>query len=194
MSVLLIVFTFALQNKEMDARTRIVETASRLFYTNGYSNTGINQVIKEAEVAKATMYQYFPSKEDLLVEYLTNNAAVTNYTLNQIIAGLYNPKEKVERVFDFLIRFSNATQCNGCHFLNISAEFPQAGERVSSLVKTQKDSIRLFFENILNGNKALADQIYILFDGALMCSKIQKSIWPIESAKQVALKLIEIGL
>jgi AcrR family transcriptional regulator len=48
----------------------IVRTASRLFYRQGYSNTGINQIIEEAGVAKSTLYQQFRSKEDILLVYL----------------------------------------------------------------------------------------------------------------------------
>ena len=51
----------------MDTRERILDTAARLFYAQGYNSTGINQVIKEANVAKASLYQHFPSKEDLLI-------------------------------------------------------------------------------------------------------------------------------
>ena len=86
-----------LRQKEinMDTRERIVDTASRLFYTQGYNSTGINQVIKEAGVAKASLYQYFPSKEDLLAEYLKVTALATNKTLKDIVNRFDTPKEKV---------------------------------------------------------------------------------------------------
>ena len=55
---------------QADARSRIIEAADRLFYTQGYSSTGINQIIEEAGVAKASLYAHFPSKEALAVAYL----------------------------------------------------------------------------------------------------------------------------
>lgn len=56
--------------KEQSVRERIIDTASRLFYFNGYNQTGVNQIIKEASVAKASLYQHFRSKEDIAVVYL----------------------------------------------------------------------------------------------------------------------------
>jgi AcrR family transcriptional regulator len=47
-----------------------MQTAARLFYQNGYSNTGINQIIEVAGIAKSSLYQHFRSKEDLLIAYL----------------------------------------------------------------------------------------------------------------------------
>ena len=56
--------------KKLGVKDRIVETASDLFYHNGYNQTGINQIIAEAGVAKASMYQHYRSKEDIAVAYL----------------------------------------------------------------------------------------------------------------------------
>jgi AcrR family transcriptional regulator len=52
------------------ARDRILNTAADLFYRNGYRATGINEVIAKAEVAKATFYAHFPTKDDLCLAYL----------------------------------------------------------------------------------------------------------------------------
>ena len=51
-------------------RQRILETATLLFYRQGINNTGINQIISESKVAKASFYQYFPSKANLVVASL----------------------------------------------------------------------------------------------------------------------------
>src|ERR1700760_2389308 len=50
---------------------KILDTAERLFYTQGFDSTGINQVIEEADIAKASLYKHFKSKTDLLVGYLS---------------------------------------------------------------------------------------------------------------------------
>lgn len=54
----------------LDSRTRILNAAARLFYEQGYHITGINQVITEADVAKASFYHHLASKEDLCIAYL----------------------------------------------------------------------------------------------------------------------------
>src|SRR5436190_23947816 len=63
---------------ESPARQRILKTAQNLFYRNGYRATGINEIIDKSGVAKATFYAHFPSKEDLVLEYIrTLNQADT---------------------------------------------------------------------------------------------------------------------
>ena len=53
--------------KKSDARQRIVETAERLFYAEGVRTVGIDRIIAESEVAKMTLYNHFPSKDDLIL-------------------------------------------------------------------------------------------------------------------------------
>ncbi len=176
----------------MDTRTRIVETAAKLFYSQGYNSTGINQLIKEAGVAKASLYQHFPSKEDLLVEYLRVTAIDTNKILAEVIAKPKTPQDKVLAMFDFLIAFSKQTSYNGCNFLNVAAELPQEHEDVKSMIKTQKNHVRNLFAEILRpiGKEKLADELYVLFDAALVTSKVYGADWPIETTKTIAQKLL----
>jgi AcrR family transcriptional regulator len=56
------------------ARRRLLDTATRLFYAEGIHAVGIDRIIAEADVAKATFYSHFPSKDDLVVAYLTGSA------------------------------------------------------------------------------------------------------------------------
>ncbi len=56
--------------KPLSARDRILRVAGRLFYREGYRAVGIDRVIAEADVAKATFYKHFPSKDDLIVAWI----------------------------------------------------------------------------------------------------------------------------
>jgi AcrR family transcriptional regulator len=175
-----------------DVRRRILETASKLFYTQGYNLTGTNQVIAEAEVAKASLYQHFPSKEDLLVEYLSTTAIATNDALRAVIAKHDSPKDKIIAIFDFLVKFTKQTEFHGCNFLNILSELPIENKRVRSLIKKQKDFIRKLFAEILAplGKEDLADEVYLLFDGAMITSKVQGTSWPVLTAKKIVDKIV----
>jgi AcrR family transcriptional regulator len=57
--------------RESTVKDRILDTASRLFYDQGYHITGINQIIDEADIARASLYNHFPSKTDLLLAIWT---------------------------------------------------------------------------------------------------------------------------
>ncbi|GAB3952244.1 hypothetical protein GCM10027614_55600 [Micromonospora vulcania] len=52
------------------ARDRILDTAFRLFYAHGPRGVGVDTVIAESGVAKATLYKHFPRKDDLVLAYL----------------------------------------------------------------------------------------------------------------------------
>ncbi len=176
----------------MDTRKKIVDTAARLFYEQGYNSTGINQIIAEAGIAKASLYAHFPSKEDLLKEYLQSTANSTNEVLKTITDQHQTPREKVLSIFDFLVDFSNGMNFNGCHFLNITAEIPQNNENVLPLIQTQKSKIRQLFAEILEpiGKENLADELYILFEGAMATSKVYKELWTITATRRIVEKLI----
>ena len=78
----------------MTAPERLINTASDLFYQNGYNNTGINEVIKKAKVAKASLYSHFKTKDDLCLAYLQNKE---DKFLNELKASLKGkPKGKLQ--------------------------------------------------------------------------------------------------
>ena len=56
--------------KNPDARSRILEVADRLFYSDGVCSTGIQKIIETSDVAKATFYHHFESKDALVLAYL----------------------------------------------------------------------------------------------------------------------------
>jgi len=173
-------------------RDQILTTASELFYRRGYNSTGINQIIDEDGIAKASLYQHFKSKEDLLSEYLKLAAKNTNDGLKKAIESQVDPKKKVGAVFDFLAEFSKKTGCGGCNFLNVISEVPAENTRITGQIKKQKNVIREMFGTIMRpiGKSGLADEMYLLFDAALISSRVQNDTWPILKAKKMALALI----
>ncbi len=53
-----------------EARSRLLDTATRLFYAEGIHAVGIDRIVAEAQVTRATLYRHFPGKEDLVLAYL----------------------------------------------------------------------------------------------------------------------------
>ena len=184
----------------MDTRKQILDTASRLFYHQGYNATGINQIIEEAGVAKATLYQHFKSKEDLLIEYLEIVFEQTRSQLRSISSMKSTAKEKISAIFDYLSEKANSKEFCGCNFLNIAGEIPVENARVYDIIRRQKNETRAFFTEILKSNatgedemqrtKSLADGLYLLFDGALMACKVYSNSWPALEARKSALELV----
>src|ERR1700761_5460645 len=99
-------------------RQTIIDTASRLFYQQGYSNTGINQILEEAGVVKSSLYVSFRSKEEILMEYLVSAGAQTDKALHDAAHQLTDPKDQVLAVFDHLLKIVQESDYYGCSFLN----------------------------------------------------------------------------
>ncbi|HEY4326214.1 MAG TPA: TetR/AcrR family transcriptional regulator, partial [Mucilaginibacter sp.] len=158
-----------MRNERKNAiRQTIIDTASRLFYKQGYGNTGINQIIEESGVVKSSLYASFRSKEDILMEYLISSGAATDEALLAAANKFKDPKDKVLAVFDYLISLVQEKEYYGCNFLNIIAEIPKETERVVTQIKKQKNGVRRLFSSLLEpiGKEDLADEIYTLFEGA----------------------------
>ena len=184
-------FTFTNMEKVSEIRERILETASRLFYEQGYNSTGINQVIAESRVAKASLYQHFSSKDDLCVEYLKRKHTTWFAQLKEYIKTAATPREKILSTFDFLKEASVRDNYRGCSFLNIISEVPNGGNRILDQARLNKKMLREHFHE-LSQNLGIAkaqlkaDQIYLLFEGAIIESQVYRSTWPIDLSKELA--------
>ena len=183
-----------MQNERKNAiRQRVVETASRLFYKQGYANTGINQIIEESGVVKSSVYTAFRTKEDILMAYLESAGSITDNALQAAAEIYYNPKDQVLAIFDYLIRLVQEPEYYGCNFLNIISEIPFEAERVVRQIQKQKNGVRDLFTRLLKpiDKEHLADEIYLLFEGALIANKVHHAVWPVEAAKNLARKIME---
>jgi AcrR family transcriptional regulator len=83
------------REKEQRYQT-ILQTAERLFCENGYSNTKIQDIARAAEVAVGTVYFYFRSKEDLLLQLLDATAFNVRNILGKAFRSGKSPVERFE--------------------------------------------------------------------------------------------------
>lgn len=183
------------QKNENTARDRIIETALNLFYKQGYLATGINQIIAESQVAKATFYAQFPSKEALCIAYLQARHKIWMDWLTTSIQRNAAPKEKLLGIFSFLKQWMQESNFRGCAFLNIASEVPLSDSEIRNEVIKHKNELQNYIKEILvdvfesdKGRTALdaekiAKTVYVLVEGAIVASQNYSSIWPIESAQ-----------
>lgn len=171
-------------------RERIVETTFGLFARQGYNSTGINQIISEAGVARASFYQYFKSKEDLCVEFLKVRHEYWFSELNAFLAEENDPKFKIIKAFDFLICMNGKEHFRGCSFLNILSEIPMDNTKILKIIQTHKADLRNYFSSLLK-DQALSDHIYLLFESSIIESQLFKSNELIEKSKNIATHLIQ---
>src|SRR6478672_3826219 len=85
------------------ARARILDTATRLFYARGLRAVGVDTIIAESGVAKATFYKHFPAKDDLIAAYLDGVDAMWTAQLHAAAdAAGRAPADKLVGLFDAL--------------------------------------------------------------------------------------------
>lgn len=184
------------KKNEITARDRIIETALDLFYKQGYLATGINQIISESQVAKATFYAHFASKESLCIAYLQARHKIWMGWLTQSVESKQSPREKLIGIFSFLQKWMQESNYRGCAFLNIASEVPLAESEIRNEVVRHKNSLQKFiFDTILDffeskkrdeptsDPEGLAKIIYVLVEGAIVSSQNYGAIWPIEAAQ-----------
>jgi AcrR family transcriptional regulator len=193
------IYICGVKSIDTSVREQIVETACRLFYTQGYNLTGINQIIEEAGVAKASLYYHFPSKEDLCVEYLKKRYQVFwTGILEEWLEGVTDPRERILKVFECRADYMVSTNYGGCAYVRIISELPQRGNKINAQVKLQKDKQRLFFREEVSKLKGmdpseisdLADTIFLLYDGATSQSQLYQDVWPIDNARRAVERLL----
>ncbi|GAB2845228.1 TetR/AcrR family transcriptional regulator [Actinocorallia aurea] len=114
-----------------DARTRILATATRLFYAEGVHTVGIDRIIAEAAVAKATFYHHFKSKDALVCAYLAEQYGLQRAGLTALPG---QGRAKIEDVFARIAEVSSQPGFRGCPFLNAAAEFADPAHPVRAIV------------------------------------------------------------
>ena len=173
-------------------RQRIIESACRLFHTQGFNSTGINQIIEESAVAKASLYQHFKSKEDLAIEYLNVRHSYWFEKLKAFTDKENEPGKKAYSAFDFLLLMNEVENFRGCSFLNILSEIPADNIRILAVIQNHKNDLRNFFAEISGKeNSLISDHIYLLFESAIIESQLFKNNWPVDRAKEILTTLLK---
>ncbi|MBS7253764.1 TetR/AcrR family transcriptional regulator [Flavobacterium branchiicola] len=158
----------------MAPRERILEKTFTLFHRQGYNATGINQIIEEAKVAKASFYQHFKSKEDLCVAFLNQRHDFWFDELQKFTSKEKNSKAKVTASLDFLIYMNEKENFRGCSFLNILSEIESDNVKILNVIQSHKNDLRNYFAEIIS-DSLLSDHIYLLFESCIIESQLFKS-------------------
>lgn len=177
---------------------KILDTAERLFYTQGYCNTGINQVIEEADIAKASLYKHFDSKSDLLLAYIERTHQRWFNRLKEAIGQTTDPKEKLLVLFDYHLERQEIRQFGGCPFIKAHDEAgtndPRVLEEIRKAKQHSRDIIKELVANAehrkLLTDEQLAETIYLTLEGAIITASVFKQSAHIQSAKKIIQQLI----
>ncbi|MBO9727401.1 MAG: TetR/AcrR family transcriptional regulator [Chitinophaga sp.] len=180
-----------MKKKISDPKQRLLDTATQLFYQQGYHATGINQVLAEAGVARASLYMHYESKESLLLAFLHQRHIDWMAGLKAFTDKGSKPKEKIQAAFDFLASNNEKEHFRGCAFLNVLSETTDKDTAVLTVIQDHKKDLRAFLGDILHKEKqAVRDHVYLLFESAIVESQLYRHQWPVQEAKAMAVALL----
>jgi AcrR family transcriptional regulator len=184
---------------KLSSKDRIIETANDLFYRQGYHQTGINQIIEESGVAKATFYSNFKSKDELAVQYLRERDRIETNATKDMINNVKDPYDRYISIIKGILEYMKETDYRGCAFGNIAVEITDPDHPIRKEVKHHEDRFRSILKDVIKDLKnsgpkyknldvdQMVDSYHLIVEGAIVASKNYNDSWPIERA----VKLIE---
>ena len=156
-----------------EPRERLLRTASELFYREGIHAVGVDRIVSEAGVTRATFYRHFPGKEDLVEAYLGVEDSHIRGAFSAAGEQSDDPLVLLELVIEGLADDVARNHTRGCPFINASAEYPDAASGVRRTVAEHRDWFRTTLEQLLTASGAdrpeeRAGQLVLLRDAAMV--------------------------
>jgi AcrR family transcriptional regulator len=181
------------------ARERLLAAANELFYAEGVQSVGIDRIIERAGVAKASLYNIFGSKEELVAAYLASRHDRTTSRLTEAIESVDDPRQKIVAVFDAQAQLYEQLDFNGCAFTAASTEAPPGGV-VDHAADRFRAWIRAMFTDLAKQTGAhdpvgLGRQLHLIYDGAGLAGRMDHHDLEIApSVRQAVQALLDAAL
>ena len=171
----------------MIAKDRILEAATELFYKRGVNATGIDLIISEAGIAKATLYNNFESKEVLVAKYLERLRLKFEENLQQAVS---KQGRSLTIPFDLLETTVVQGEFFGCPFTNALTELPES-TLVQEEVRKYRGVVLNYFSEF--ANKEIVQQLMLVYDGAFTSCKLDPNRKGVRVARQLAQQLVNLA-
>ncbi|MEA2795614.1 MAG: hypothetical protein QOI87_2994 [Bradyrhizobium sp.] len=174
--------------KKPTMKERILETADRLFYLQGIRAVGVDTIAAEIGISKRTLYNHFPSKDELIAAYLARR-------FRQPPSSDKPPVEQILGTFDSLERRFASKDFRGCPFVNAVAELGAEDRAVKKIAVAFKESRRVWFRDLLMQLDVadpdnLATQLQLLVDGSIALDLVRDDPSMARAAKEAARVLL----
>ena len=177
-----------LRPEKQSMKERILETADRLFYLRGIRAVGVDTIAAEVGISKRTLYNHFPSKDELIATYLQGR-------FNKAPPSDKPAIEQILGTFDRLERGFASKGFRGCPFVNAVAELGSEDKSVKKIAIAFKESRRIWFRDLLlkldvPDPEGLATQLTLLVDGSIAQDLVRDDPSMARAAKEAARVLL----
>lgn len=174
-----------------------------MFYTQGYRATGINEIIKQSGVAKATFYSHFPTKDDLCKVYLRGMREDEQAFVDEKINSAKTVLNKFMAPLTSLDEWATMTNFRGCAFLNMASEIPNNKSPLRKEGTLLYDHIRERIKDLAkdliasDSNKyghlkaaSLTEEYMVVFTGTVALIELYHDMWPVKHGMKAMRRLI----
>lgn len=181
------------------ARERLLSAAAELFYAEGVHTVGIDRVIERAGVAKASLYNVFGSKDELVKAYLALRQEATRARITDGLKRYASPREKLLGVFEIQGEVFSRPGYRGCAFIGASSESPHPDGPVETAADEYRGWFRTLFLELAREAgarrpEALAKQLCLVYDGASIGAWMDRDPSAVSTAIAVATALVDAAL
>ena len=164
---------------------RILATCDRLFNGEGIRAVGVDKIAAAIGISKRTLYNYYPSKDELVFAYLLRRYVPAR-------TSDLPPGEQILNMFDSLERWFSSSDFRGCPFVNAVAELGDSAARIAVEFKEQR---RVWLRGLLQQMNlleadALATQLALVMEGAIASALVRGDPKIARSAKEAARVLL----
>lgn len=181
-------------------KDHLIDTALHLFLKEGFHATGIDRILKEAGVAKMTLYNHFKSKEELVLAALQRrDERFFEWLVGRTEQSAPPGRDRLLALFDCLEEWFRQDDFYGCMFINAAAEYLHSAEPPHVLAKQHKLKIREFIHREVSATQTrhadtLTDGLMLLSEGAIVMAHICNQPEAAQAAKSAARALCDAYL
>lgn len=172
---------------------RLLDTAGALFAEHGIRAVGIDRILAEAGVARASLYSSYGSKDALVIAYLHDLDMRDRERWAEAVADVRDPVDRILAFFDLALRSAPRKNFRGCQYANAATEFPQ--ETFEPVLAHREWLRRTIVEQLglagVDDADRVAAHVQLIYDGALAGSKFEHSVEPIGLGRAMAAELVD---
>jgi len=182
------------------ARKRIFDTASQLFYLKGIRAVGVETIAAEADTTKMSLYRNFPSKDELVAEWLRDHD-VNFWQTWDAMASRHpkDPRRQLKAAFALLARHVTDPKARGCPMANAAVELTEKDHPARKVIEAHKTKLRTRLAQMcdqmgVRGPGLLADHLFLLMEGAQVTTQTLGVRGPARNVARAAETLIDAHL
>jgi AcrR family transcriptional regulator len=180
----------------IQARQRLTDTAGRLFYAEGIRAVGVERILDESGVGRASFYRHFASKDDLVVDVLRQRDTSWRAWLAERVDALApTARDRPLAVFDALEERFARQDFRGCAFINTIVETADPASLAHQVADEHKKAVIAYLTRLLRNagyaaSTSTARALHLLMDGAIVTALRERTPDAARHAKSAAAVLL----